>query len=197
MTTWRNRLKAALDATDLSVAELMRRAKCPPTAWHDIMARGQTPSVDRLASITKALGKTLDEIYLGTETDNLGLELNGVLQGGDMWSELAQDVVRVVPLRLAGSDFVSITVDTSEYEPDYRRGDVVAGQRLSGNHLDNHIGKDVICVTRDGARYIKTLWRGSKPNRYTLRSMHRNVEDIVDVRLQWAAPITMILRGLQ
>ena len=191
--TWRKRLQAAFDEADLTVAELMRRAGVPATAWHDIMKRGQTPSVDRLARLASALGRTLDEIYTGSETEHLTLRITGACVGGEMWNELDAQASRVVPFRIIGDDMVAVAVDTVELEPTFRRGDVLCGRRMLGQNLDNVIGRDCIVVTRDGERHIRTLQRGSKPNRYTLRSLRRS-DDIADVRIEWVAPISMILR---
>lgn len=191
--TWRERLQAAFDETNMNVAELMRRAGVPATAWHDIMKRGQNPSVDRLARLASALGRTLDEIYLGTETDLLQLAVTGACTEGEMWEELDARGMRAVPFRMIGDDMVAVSVETMEFEPTFRRGDVLCGRRMIGHALDNVIGKDCIVATKDGERYIKTLQRGTKPGRFTLRSIRRS-PDITDVRVDWVAPITMILR---
>ena len=110
-----------------------------------------------------------------------------------MWNELDARETRVVPFRSLGDDMVAVLVDTMELEPTFRRGDVLCGRRMLGHNLDNVIGRDCIVVTKDGERHIRTLQRGSKPNRYTLRSLRRS-DDIQDVRVEWVAPITMILR---
>jgi transcriptional regulator with XRE-family HTH domain len=190
--TWRDRLQAALDATDLTAAELLRRAKLPATYWHDIMAKGSVPSVERLAKLISVLGYRLDEIYYGDETDPLQLTITGASIEGEMWEELDAERARAVPFRVVYDDFIAITVDTADYEPSFRMGDVLCGRKITGN-LDNLIGRDCIIQTKTGERYVKTLQRGQRSGRYTLRSLRRR-EDILDVKLEWAAPITMIYR---
>ena len=190
--TWRERLKAALDATDLTAAELLRRAKLPATYWHDIMAKGATPSVDRLAKLISVLGYRLDEIYYGDDNEHLQLTITGASIEGEMWEELDAERARAVPFRVVSDDFIAITIDTADYEPSFRIGDVLCGRKMTGN-LDNLIGRDCIVQTKDGERYVKTLQRGTRAGRYTLRSLRRRA-DIPDVTLAWAAPITMIYR---
>ena len=52
---------------------------------------------------------------------------------------------------------------------------------------DDCLGKDCIVETRDGARYVKTVRKGSRPGLYRLTS-HRGAE-MDDIELAWASRV--------
>lgn len=75
-------------------------------------------------------------------------------------------------------------------------GDVVCGERSFGSNIDNLVGSDCIIETADGQRLFKVLAKGSVRGRYTLKSFDPKNDDISDVKVKWAAPVQMIIRGL-
>lgn len=68
---------------------------------------------------------------------------------------------------------------------------------MLGNNLDNIVGNECIVQTKDGRRLLTYLNRGSKRGLYTLRSHMASVPDLVDVALEWAAPVKIVFRSPQ
>lgn len=195
--TWRDRLKKALEASDMDAAELVRRAGYPPSnksAWKDMIDYGKDPSIEKLARFTHALGKSLDEIYYGIETDELQLTITGTVSGVDMWEDVPDKDHRSVSVRMLAADHVSIVVDTADLDPNYKRGDVLSGPKMSGKHLSNIVGKDCFLMLPNGERHIRTIEASPKPNHYTLLGI-KGGKPLFDKKIDWAAPIQMIWRG--
>ncbi len=193
---WRDKLRTRMEAVGMSDADVARAAKLNPTFMHAIWA-GTEPKVGNLAKIAKAVGMSLGELYESVQTTNLILELSGYAGAGDMWSEgVPRGQARSVPLNVLNQDdLVAITIGTNELSPRYNSGDIVCGGKVAGDNLSNLIGRDCIVLLADGTHAIKYLARGSKKNRYTLKSFLPTKDDIADASVTWAAPIDMVIRG--
>lgn len=194
---WRQRLTARLHELGLTRAEVARRAGVGPTALRDILDRGQTPSVENLSKIARSLGVSLSYLYEGDSNVKLILTINGISQGRGMWSEVPRRHAKVVPLSFFNDEMVTVEVSDDDLAPNYRRGDIIAGPRSSGDTLSNLIGSDCIIETKSGRRTVCILMHGSKPGRYNLRSFDLRKDEQRDVEVEWAAPIRLILRGSQ
>ena len=89
---------------------------------------------------------------------------------------------------------ITIEIRGDSMSPVYRSGDKLICRR----HLrafDNLIGLDCAVLTEDGQGYVKILRRGTRPNRYNLKSYNVAQEDIENVKLAWAAPVVWIKRS--
>ena len=98
--------------------------------------------------------------------------------------ELAHDV-----------DPIAIWVRGDSMEPVYREGDALICSRWQGAEIRNLINEDVVVRTADGRGYLKILLKGSRPDKFRLRSYNPTYHDIEDVALEWAAPIAWIRRA--
>jgi hypothetical protein len=112
-----------------------------------------------------------------------------------MWSEYAPGEALSVPLRLFEENSVSVHIENDEYEPRFHRGDVIVGAKHFGNNLDNLIGTECIIKATDGTQHIRILLRGSVPGRFNLRSFDVRESDVANARLEWAAPVGLIIRS--
>ena len=72
----------------------------------------------------------------------------------------------------------------------------MSGAPSFGRHIDNLVGTECIVETYDGERLFKVLAKGNARGRYTLKSFDPSQDDMDDVRIKWAAPVQMILRGV-
>lgn len=192
---WKQRLEQLMADRGITPAELTRRAGVNSTMVHDILKRGQTPSIANLAKLASALGVRLIDILESNSETAPTIHLHGRVAGGDMWTDTNVASGQALTLNVLTQQLVSIAIETNDLQPLYRRGDVVCGPKSVGRHVDNHIGEDCIVRLTTGEQVIRTLHRGSSPGRYTLRSLNRNVEDIEGASVDWVAPIQMILRG--
>lgn len=155
------------------------------------------PTIERARIISHILGLTLATLFEEGEVSSLDIRINGLVRGGDgVWIPVPAKSVRTIPLGMLASDVSVVLVEDGEHDPHYRRGDVLCGPIMTGRGIDNVVNRDCIVETVDGKRLVKNLMRGTKPGRYTLRSIKLGHDDIADVRLKWAAPVQMILRGL-
>lgn len=194
--SWRTRLTELIQADGRSRAEIQRAAEVNTTALRDILDRGQTPSVDQLSRIAKALHTTLSYLYDGEQSISLALNISGVTSGENgVWAEISRQKTRAIPLDLFDKDHVSIEVRGDDLSPEFRRGDIISGPKLKGPHLDNQIGRDCIVEAQDGNRYIGVLLRGSTPFKFNVRPFNLRAEEIRDVKVAWVAPIQLIIRA--
>ena len=146
--------------------------------------------------ITAAIDCTIDEIFTGAERAIQRIMVDGVAGAGDMWTEETKASRRRIPLEIS-SESVALTIATAELEPRYQTGDIVYGTKTAGGNLHNFLGRDCIILTADGDKLVKYLTKGSRSNVFTLKSvkMVSPPDDMVDVKITWAAPIELIVRG--
>lgn len=75
--------------------------------------------------------------------------------------------------------------------PAYNNGDLIyLLPKVSS--LDDAVGRECSVQIRNGARLLKRVQRGSAKGKYTLLSY--NAPPLVDVKLEWAAPVDWIKR---
>lgn len=193
----RKRLISRMKELGMSRAELDRKAGLPSGAIRDFLDRDQTPAVDRMARIATAIGYTLGQLYDGLATIRVNLRIDGVTKGDGMWAQVAERHARIIPLTFVSEDTVSVEISEDDEAPGfgYRRGDVVSGQRTSGTGLSNHVGLECIIQTEDGRRLLGVLVAGSKAHLYNVRPLNIRNPEWRDLRIEWAAPIRVILRG--
>lgn len=96
-------------------------------------------------------------------------------------------------MKIDGGEPVAIEVRGDSMTPVYRNGDLlVAAKKV--DRLEGAVGCDCIVMTEDNERLIKFLVKGTTRGRYDLRSYNPANEDLKNVRISWAAPITWIKR---
>lgn len=157
--------------------------------------RVKSPRIDNFAKLARILRWSVGELHDGEGSAPATLFIEGVLKGKEMWSPTAKTQKREVELSFFDRDLAVLEIGTNELSPAYRMGDVVAGTKTVGRHLDNLIGRDCIIETTDGERLLKYLHRGGSPGTWLLRSFDPATSDVDNVRIAWAAPIQMIIRG--
>ncbi len=188
--TWQDRLLEALERSGHTRAAVSRMAGVSKSFWRDTFDRGQTPSVDNLASVARVLGLSLSELYDGIPSQEFKVTVSRIADG-ENWLERPDG--KTVSLPVFGADYVAVEM-RGAVPPGYRPGDVVCGTRIPGSRIDNHVGRECIVQCNDGPQVIRVLHKGSKPGRYTLRSADPRIADIQDARVEWAAPITLVIR---
>lgn len=191
---WRERLQRRIDDLGMTRLDAARRAGVGPTAIRDIIDRGQTPSVENLSKIARALGLTLTELYEGDNGVNLLLKVNGVTTGHGMWAEVHSRHQKIVPLNVFDGDSIGVEVSSDDLMPTYRRGDILCGPKSVGTAVGNLIGCDCIIQTVAGERFIGVLAMGQKPGCFDIRSFDPRQAGARNAAVEWVAPIQVILR---
>ena len=191
---WRERLASEMEARKIGRVELTRAAGVNHTALRDILDRGVTPRIDTLAKLASALGISLAYLLEGDVSSDVAITVNGYSVGHRMWGEYAPNEAPVIPVSLFHENTVSVHIQSSDLEPRFHRDDIVVGVKHFGPNLDNLIGTECIIQTTDNQRYIGILGRGQTVGRFNIKSFDPREDDIPNVKLAWAAPITLIFR---
>lgn len=193
-TGWRKRLQTLIEETDgLTMKTLSVRAGLSPGAIHDVLKRGQTPSVENFIAIAEAAGVEPGWLLRGDDRFAVKIPLVGVVSG-EAWTE-TEHKLGSVPFDLDEPGAIGFEVQDSSMAPVYRQGDLLICHRKAGRYVENLIGTDCVVRTINGDGYVKILQRGSRTGRFNLRSYNPVFKDIADVAIEWAAPIAWIKRG--
>lgn len=200
MIAWRHRLKQLLkDRPDLSMKGLSLKAGLNETAVRDALVREREPSVEAFIAISNAAGVSPGWLLQGDERFRISIPLVGFASGGEGWTPFdEQSTVRPrdsVEFEIGDHDVIAIEVRGDSMAPVYRDRDTLFCQRRAAHYAHNLIGSDCVLRTLAGECFVKILNRGSKSNRFNLRSYNPIFADIADVQLDWAAPVVWIKRG--
>jgi SOS-response transcriptional repressor LexA len=192
---WTKRLKQIIDETPgLTMKSLSLKSGLNKGAVFDIVKRGQDPSVATVLAICRSLGLSPADLLGGTDRDKISIPVVGIVSAGEGWTPIDDNAHDPVDFELGAHDTIAVEVRGDSMTPVYRNGDVLICQRQFGPHADNLIGLDCVIRTSKGEHYVKILRRGSRPNRFNLRSYNSAVDDIEDVALAWIAPVSWIKR---
>lgn len=124
----------------------------------------------------------------------------GYVSGGESFVpsgdlEEAAEIEHIM-LSIPEGEQIAVRVRGDSMRPVYRNGDVIVGSRRDRRNLAAIVGHDCIIKTASGEGYVKVVHRGTAKGRFTLRSYNPAYTDIENVELEWAAPITHIVRSL-
>jgi transcriptional regulator with XRE-family HTH domain len=197
VTDWRNRIERRIAELGLSNADVCRLAGIKSSMLTDILGVKQaTPSLENAVKICRAIGLTLNDLFQSGSGHGAYASLNGAVVGAGMWSEATRSAPERVNLDVLAFDLVWLRVETSDMRPAYEAGDVVGGPKTIGRPIHNLSGSECIVETADGQRLLRFVHPDVNRDDYILRSRDPSAEDVAGVRLVWAAPVRVILRGV-
>lgn len=154
--------------------------------------------VQRKEPLARLAGMSVAEFFHTTVELRL-IPIVGYVSGGESFTptddHLPGGGIDHVMLTIDKNDQIAVRVRGDSMRPVYRNGDVIIGSRMLGADLAGVIGADCIVKTAAGEGYVKTVHRGSKRGMFRLRSYNPAYQDIEDVAIEWAAPITHVIRG--
>lgn len=150
------------------------------------------------AAIAKLAGMSVAEFF-HTKAEPRLVPIVGYVSGGESFVpsndiEEAADIEHVM-LAIPEDDQIAVRVRGDSMRPVYRNGDVIIGSRRNRRSIAAFIGRDCIVKTTAGEGYVKVVHRGARSGRFVLRSYNPAYVDIEDVEIEWAAPITHIIRA--
>lgn len=163
------------------------------SAVRDLLSRTDNPGVGTLRKVAEALEMPVDAL---TGAD-LTVPVWGKIGAGGkvLFSANLEDGEVDLPTvprpPLVAGRLMALEVSGSSMLPKYESGDIIYVRRDHEGVLPSYIGKYCAVRTADGGTYLKILAAGSKPDRYTLRSL--NAEDMTDVEVSWAAPVLFVM----
>jgi transcriptional regulator with XRE-family HTH domain len=195
---YKSRLRARIAELGMTDKQVCKEAGVSPAFLSNLWAgKTQQPGVENLIAVCRVVGWKLYNLFDDGAPEGLRLAIQHRIQANEMWADRGAEGPKELPMSFLSQDLVSLEVETNEYRSSgYRRGDVVSGARSFGQHIDNLVGSDCIVETDTGEKFFKVLAKGSVRGRYTLKSFDPAEEDLKDVKIKWAAPVQMILRGL-
>lgn len=188
------RLRQALGETQASFAFRLGVEQPTVSRWE----KGGVVDMKHQAQIAKLAGMSTAEFFQ-TKSEPRLVPIVGYVSGGESFVpsgdiEQAAEIEHVM-LAIPAEDQIAVRVRGDSMRPVYRNGDVIIGSRRNRRNLAVIVGKDCIVKTADGEGYVKVVHRGTMPGRFTLRSYNPAYTDIENVELEWAAPITHIVRA--
>lgn len=162
------------------------------SAVRDLLTRTDNPGIDTLRKVAEALEMPVDALTgEGLRVPVLGKIGAGgqVLFATDFEEEGELPTAPRPPL--VSGRLMALEVVGSSMLPKYEAGDIVYVRRDHEGVMPGYIGKYCAVRTVEGGTFLKILAAGSKPDRYTLRSL--NAEDMTNVELEWAAPVLFVM----
>jgi hypothetical protein len=192
--TWRDRLADIAEDFPGKRKGLSVAAGLNETVLRDILDRGSNPKIDTFLAICAAAHVDPMKVLYGDEPPKVEIPVRGIVSAGEGWVPTGDDPVGFLEFELDRDDILSIEVRGDSMAPVYRNGDFLICRRQS-RAFDNLIGLDCAVLTTEGVGYVKILSRGSRPNRFNLKSYNVANKDIENVQLSWAAPIIWIKRN--
>lgn len=195
---YKKRLKDRIAEVGLTDKEVCKRAGVSPAFLSNLWAgKSKQPGVENLVAVCREVGWKIYNLFDDGAPEGLRLTVQHRILSNEMWADREGEPPKDVPLAFLNHDVISLEIETDEYQArGYRRGDVVACAKLVQRYYDNLTGLECIVETDRGERLFKILARGSVRGRYTLRSLDPAEEPLEDVKIRWAAPVKMILRGM-
>lgn len=167
---------------------LAKKAGIGETAVRDILeGHSGNPRIGTLSAIAEALQITLIDLV----TDAGVAVVGKIGAGGTIIFEYVGDFGFVPRPPDTKGSLVGLEVVGDSMLPKFDPGDVVYISRAFDGVLANYIGTYCACRLETGETYLKLLAKGSKPGKFTLRSL--NAADMEDMDLIWATPVRAIL----
>jgi len=190
--TIRAGLAREMDRAGLRGKTLSRAAGLNEQAVRDLMATVEDPKISSLLKLADAL-----RVPPGNLFANL-VPVVGSVSGEGAVSFLESDVdPQLAPQPpVAFRSVVAFRVDTEDLMPAHRDHDLLYITRE--HHLIEQSFLEEECIVRllDGRTFLKTLRRGTKEGLFSLCGLDGD-PDLVDVRVDWAAPVLFTMRSWQ
>lgn len=191
MDAFRARLQRLMDAKPIKRKPLAKGAGLGETAIRDIFdEKRRDVRVGTLIRLAGYFDMSVDELLEDPE-----LRVAGKVGAGGTVIFEPEDVFdgptvprppgahgRIMPLEVVGISML----------PKYEDGDIVYVDRDIDGIPANAVGDYCAVRTADGGTYLKILSKGTRPGRFTLRSL--NAPDMEDQEVLWAAPVLWVLQ---
>jgi phage repressor protein C with HTH and peptisase S24 domain len=192
---FKSRLKFLIAERGLNKKSLSKAAGLGETAVRDIFDLKKSPRIDTVMRLADQFGMSVGELLEGDRPPERRIPIIGCASAGEGWSYFENDdAIDEVLLAVGAGDAVGIEVRGNSMEPVYRNGDIIIGAKRAGQDARQLVGSDCIIETTLGKRFIKFIAKGSMRGRFNLKSYNPAHEDIRDVEINWAAPISLVIR---
>lgn len=189
MSNVRDQLQKAMRLRGIKAKPLALAAELGETAVRDILeGRSNDPKLGTLHKLAEVLDYPI-EYFLGHDA----VPLAGKIGAGGQIAWLSEDEIdETVPRPpLAPGPMIALEVVGASMLPKYEQGDIIYIRRDHDGVLPAYLGRYCAVHAADGGTYLKVLAQGTKPDRYTLRSL--NAADMENIEVIWAAPVLFVM----
>lgn len=187
MARVRSAIRRVMDRKNVKAKPLSKAAGLGETAVRDILEKSADIRFSTLNKLADALDCAIEDL-MGVDEVPLAGRIGA---GGTIIFEDAGVDDTVMRPPSIGGRLEALEVVGDSMLPKFSSGDVIYIQRSHDGVLPAYIGEHCAVRLVTGETYLKILAKGSRPGRFTLRSL--NAADIEDVEVEWATPIVFIL----
>ena len=160
------------------------------TAVRDILEKNVSPRISTLEALASSVNLRVQDFFEdGSPVQTV--RIVGCVSAGEGWLPF-DDLQDDMPIHVPGADPIAVEVRGDSMVPVYRDREYICGSKIELGSGRRIVGRDCIVMTTDGRGFVKFVQRGSQRQRFNLRSYSPLVEDLEDVALAWAAPITSV-----
>lgn len=196
MTDWRDIIRKTLKERGLNMKQVSLAAGLGETAVRDMLDKVASPRIDTVEAVAEQLGYTLAELLSGAQPSRQTIPVIGYVSAGEGWHPFDGDApIDQIEMSMAGGSAIALVVRGASMMPVYRDGDTLIGTKRATTNATSLIGKDCIVQTSSGDRYVKYIAKGATRGRFNLKSYNPAHADVENVQIDWAAPISIVLRG--
>lgn len=183
-------IEREMEAKGFSRRSLSSAAGLSQTTVRDLLDRTENPGIGTLHKIAEALQIPFESIN-GSQQ----VPLLGEVGAGGVVAYFKDDHEAEFAPRppLAPGPLMALAVKGDSMLPKYEPGDVIYVRRDHDGVLPAYLGRYCAVHLVDGGTYLKILSAGSKPGRYTLRSL--NAADMENCEVVWAAPVLFTMQS--
>jgi len=194
MTHWSERMAKRLKQLGMTQRELAKRTGIDENnirKYHQ--GAIDKPRGDVLTKIAGALGASVIWLEHGTVLQQMSIPNLGFVGAGETFYPDLESK-ELLEVRADDLDLFCLHVRGESGLPVYKPGEVVVCSRTAGASENQYLNKDCAVVLHDGRAFLKRVTRGNRIGTYTLQSY--NGDPIENVRVEWCAPVVMVIRDL-
>lgn len=191
MNAFRARLQRLMDERNIKRKPLAKAAGLGETSIRDIFdERRNDVRIGTLVRLADYFQLSVDDLI---EEPNVPV-LGRVGAGGTILFEPEDNLDGPFVPRPPGADgrIMALEVVGNSMFPKYEDGDVIYVRKDIDGIPPQAIGEYCAIRTADGGTFLKLLAKGTRPGRYTLRSL--NAPDMEDEEVLWAAPVRWVMQ---
>ncbi len=191
MNAFRARLQRLMDERNIKRKPLAKAAGLGETSIRDIFDEKRNDvRIGTLVRLADYFQLSVDDLIEEPDVPVLGK----VGAGGTILFEPEDNLDGPFVPRPPGADgrIMALEVVGNSMFPKYEDGDIIYVRKEIDGIPPHAIGEYCAIRTADGGTFLKLLAKGSRPGRYTLRSL--NAPDMEDEEVVWAAPVRWVMQ---
>ncbi len=180
----KNRIRLYRRQHNMTLKDLADSVGTTPQTISRLETEVMTLSADWLERLAQALSVHPTDLLDAPEKPDISLL--GLIDGDGLVNR-AGEPDRVL-FEARGDALVAVRIGHA-YGP-YRAGEVLVGNRMEGDDIENALGRDSLCCTADGRIALRRVVRGNDRT-YTLVPLEPGEDIRYNQKLRWAARIVL------